>query len=133
MKGIVDRDTRKRNLYRTGGWEHGGWFHEAQKDVYAADTRPTGEPPVNQVADSPAPEGVKIAAAAEEDPFVKEEDSREQTQEQLRLAASQSEGGPKAHSMPELSQRRTDLSGETITNQQMVSSPGPIPPTESES
>ena len=132
MRGIVDGGTRKQNLYRTGGWEHGGWFHEAQQDVFAADTRPSGEPPLNQVADLPAAEGVKIAAAAE-DPFVKEEDSSEQTQEQSRLAASQSDRVPKAHSMPQLPHRRTTSSGETITNQQMVSSPGPIPPAENES
>lgn len=120
MKGIVDRDVRKSNLYHAGGWEHGGWFQEAQKDVFAADTRPSGEVPLNQVADLPAPEGVKVAAATD-NPAVKEDESSEQTQEQSRL-----DGQPKASSMPELSHRRTDSSGETVTDRQMVSSPGPI-------
>ena len=127
MKGIIDREVRNRNLYRSGVWEHGGWFHEAQKDVFTADTRPSGEPPLNQVADVPAPKRVKIAAATD-DPFVKEEGSSEQTQEQQRLAKAQAQSAPKASSMPEL--RRTGSSEETVTvtDRQMVSSPGPVPP-----
>jgi CheY-like chemotaxis protein len=124
MKGIVDADVRKNNLYRPGAWEHGGWFHEAQKDVFAADTRPSGGVPLNQVSDITAPEGVKVAAASD-DPFVKEEDPSEQTQEQMRLADV---GAPKASSMPEPrhSAVRAGSSEETVTQSQIVATPPPI-------
>jgi CheY-like chemotaxis protein len=95
MKGIVESDVRKSNLYRPGVWEYGGWFDEAQKDVFTADTRPSGEPPLNQTGVMQPPAGVKVAAALD-DPFVKEEDSSEQTQEQKRLAGAQTTGATKA-------------------------------------
>ena len=124
MKGIVDADVRKNNLYRPGVWEYGGWFHEAQKDVFAADTKPSGEVPLNQGSDIPAPAGVKVAAA-QDDPFVKEEDSSEQTLEQKRLAGIDA---PKASSMPELrhSAVRAGSSEETVTQSQIVATPPPI-------
>lgn len=83
MNGIVDPDSRKRNLYRPGDWERGGWFGEAQKGVFEADTRPRGELPMSDPSD-----GVKHAAASDS-PFDKEEDTSRQTQEQQRLLASQ--------------------------------------------
>ena len=126
MKGIVDSDVRKGNLYRPGVWEYGGWFDEAQQDVFTADTIPSEKPPLGGVI--AAPQGVKIAAA-HDDPFVKEEDSSEQTQEQKRLAGVHSPGAPKASSMPEL--RRSELkrlssSEETVTQSQIVTSPPPM-------
>ena len=128
MKGIVDSDVRKTNLYRPGGWEYGGWFDEAQKDVFTADTRPSEKPPLNQTGLVPPPEGVKVAAAVD-DPFVMEEESGEQTQEQKRLAGAQTANPTKASSMPEL--QRSELQGtgssqETVTRLEMVTSPPPM-------
>lgn len=124
MKGIIEAETRKKNLYRAGVWEYGGWFHAAQKDVFAADTTPSEEVPLNQVSNVPAPEGVK-AAAAVDDPFVREEDSSEQTREQRRL---EEVGAPKAASMPELRRKhdRSNSSEETVTQSQIVATPPPI-------
>ena len=126
MKGIVESDVRKNNLYRPGVWEHGGWFDEAQKDVFTANTRPSEKPPLGGVM--AAPEGVRVAAASD-DPFVREEDSSEQTQEQKRLAGEQSSSAPKASSMPELRRselRRTSSSEETVTQSDIVTSPPPM-------
>lgn len=81
--GIVDEQARNQNVYRNGSWERGGWFERAQKDIYSANTKPTGEQPMTAPS-----EGVKIAAASD-DPSVKEEDSSRQTQEQVRIIASQ--------------------------------------------
>lgn len=83
MSGIVDEKARKANLYEKGEWERGGWFQEAQKDVFEADTRPGGKVPF-----SGASEGVRRAAASD-DPMVKEDNSSRQTHEQARLVASQ--------------------------------------------
>ena len=126
MKGIVDSDIRKGNLYRSGVWEYGGWFDEAQKDVFTADTRPSEKPPLGGVM--AASEGVRVAAALD-DPFVREEDSSEQTQEQKRLAGEQSSSAPKASSMPELRRgelRRLGSSEETVTQSGIVTSPPPM-------
>ena len=127
MRGIVDTDTRKKNLYRAGVWEYGGWFHAAQKDYFAADTTPSDEVPLNQISDVPAPEGVKVAAA-QDDPYVKEEGSSEQSQEQQRLADVQARDASKASSMPELRRRsvRAGSSEETVTQSQIVATPPPM-------
>nr|OQN98794.1 hypothetical protein B0A51_18498 [Rachicladosporium sp. CCFEE 5018] len=78
MAGIVDSSAREGNLYRPGGWERGGWFDRAQKDVYAADTRPN--------------QGVKIAAMSD-DPMVKEDGGSRQTEEQKRMEETSGRGG----------------------------------------
>lgn len=83
MEGIVDRQVRRENLYQPGSWERGGWFDEAQKDLFAADTTPNQELP-----QSGPTEGAKTAAAID-DPQVKEEDDSVQTREQHRLAGFQ--------------------------------------------
>ena len=129
MKGIVDPETRGKNLYRTGVWEHGGWFDEAQKDVYAADTRPSEEPPMTAPQVSVPTEGVQVAAAVD-DPFVKEESDSEQTQEQKRLADAQARGlSLKASTMPELwRNKKSESSEETMTQEQMSASPPPMTP-----
>ncbi len=88
MTGLVDPEIRRKNLYYPGGWEHGGWFDEPHADAFAADTRPSEQPPMTAV-DLPVPEGVRKAAAAPHDPSVKEEGKSRQSQEQLRLAAQQ--------------------------------------------
>ncbi|KAF4550028.1 Histidine protein kinase NIK1-like protein [Elsinoe fawcettii] len=85
MTGIVDSAVRSKNLYKPGNWEKGGWFDNNQKDVFAADTRPTNDLPASGMS-----EGVKIAAASD-DPAVKEEDDSKQSQEQERLLAVQQE------------------------------------------
>lgn len=83
MFGIVDAGVRKDNLYKTGGWERGGWFLQAQKDIFAADTTPSERLPMTDPS-----EGAQKAASSD-DPFVKEEDSSVQTQEQVRMAENQ--------------------------------------------
>jgi len=85
MLGIVDPGARKANIYKAGGWERGGWFGKAKKDIYAADTKPNEQPPMTAPS-----EGVKNAASSD-DPFVREEDSSVQTQEQKRMADAQEE------------------------------------------
>jgi CheY-like chemotaxis protein len=85
MLGIVDPAARKDNIYKAGGWERGGWFGKAKKDIYAADTKPNEKPPMTAPS-----EGVKNAASSD-DPFVREEDSSVQTQEQKRMADAQEE------------------------------------------
>lgn len=85
LTGIVDQKARKSNVYRAGVWERGGWFEQAQKDIFAADTNPSGRLPMSGPS-----EGVKIAAASD-DPSVKEESESRQTQEQNRMLASQDE------------------------------------------
>ena len=127
MKGIVDQQVRKNNLYSSGGWEQGGWFEEAQKDAFAADTRPSGKPPMREVAASAPSEGVR-AAAESGSPFVKEEDESEQTREQKRLAEVQAAAAPKAYSKPELSRPEAESSEETLTQENWVSSPPPMTP-----
>lgn len=83
MRGIVQKNTRKQNLYRSGTWEQGGWFQDAQVDIFAADTRPMNELPASDMS-----EGVKVAAAAD-DPATKEEDTSVQSREQERLLNEQ--------------------------------------------
>ena len=127
MKGIVDSQARNDNVYKSGAWEAGGWFDKAQKDVFAADTRPSGELPIREAL-APS-EGVKIAAAVDH-PLVKEEDWSKQTQEQKRLLEEQGVA-PKASSMPELGRppaRGAGSSDETITAARQVGSPQPMTP-----
>lgn len=83
MIGIVDAGVRKDNLYKTGGWERGGWFVQAQKDIFAADTAPSERMPMTDPS-----EGAQKAASSD-DPFVREEDESLQTQEQARMAGEQ--------------------------------------------
>jgi len=83
MLGIVDSGARKENLYKTGGWERGGWFQQAQRDIFAADTTPTDRMPMTDPS-----EGAQKAASSS-DPFVREEDDSVQTQEQARMAGEQ--------------------------------------------
>lgn len=120
MKGIVDKDTRKENLYRPGNWEVGGWFEEAQKDVYAAETKPSQDVPSGL-------EGKEVAAVKdEEDPAVKEEGESEQSQEQKRLLEVQEEER-KAMSLPILESQRTKQDVETgVTGEEEVTSPPAI-------
>ena len=125
MKGIVDQQVRKENLYSPGGWEHGGWFHDVHKSVFAADTTPRGEPPMSKATASAPPEGVR-AAADSDNPQVKEDDDSEQTQEQKRLAGQQTAPAPKAYSMPELGRQQPGSSEETVTQERWVSSPPPL-------
>jgi len=157
MTGIVEQTVRRENLYKPGRWEHGGWFDEAQADVFAAHTTPSAEPPTSAPGHEADTEGMKIAAASD-DPGVKEEGESRQTQEQERLLKVQrkergeeedgeEEEGPaqdaagdhKAKSMPELSSkeykptREDDVSesssGTTIMPaQDRVESPTPMQP-----
>lgn len=83
MLGIVDAGARKDNLYKSGGWERGGWFQQAQKDIFAADTTPAARMPMTDPS-----EGAQKAASSD-DPFVREEDDSVQTQEQARMADEQ--------------------------------------------
>lgn len=83
MLGIVDAGVRKENLYKSGGWERGGWFQQAQKGIYAAKTAPSERMPMTDPS-----EGAQKAASSD-DPFVREEDDSLQTQEQARMADEQ--------------------------------------------
>ena len=105
MTGIVDERVREDNLYKPGGWEHGGWFDEAQKDIFAANTKPSEKPRMTAPGASVPSERVRVAAATD-NPFVKEETESEQTREQNRLAEEQEKGRtdqnpPKASTWPE--------------------------------
>lgn len=86
MEGLVDQQVRQENLYQPGSWERGGWFEEAQRGIWDADTKPNQEP----VASAPS-EGAKIAAASD-GPAVKEEDESVQSKEQKRLLEVQEKG-----------------------------------------
>jgi hypothetical protein len=83
MLGIVEAGARKENLYKSGGWERGGWFQQAQKDIFSADTSPSERMPMTDPS-----EGAQKAASSA-DPFVREEDDSVQTQEQARMADEQ--------------------------------------------
>ncbi|KAK5163945.1 uncharacterized protein LTR77_010341 [Saxophila tyrrhenica] len=129
MKGVVDEESRRNNLYQPGHWESGGWFDEAQKDVFAADTRPSEQPPMEAPGAEPSKE-VK-AAVDSDDPFAKEEDESEQSKEQIRMAEQlQSHSERKATSMP----NRTRPSfgegdeEESVTREDVVTSPQPMSP-----
>ncbi|KAK3678614.1 hypothetical protein LTR78_001912 [Recurvomyces mirabilis] len=105
MKGIVERKVRKENLYANGRWEKGGWFSEAQDDVFAANTKPSQKPPTGGPILKADSDAVELAAASD-DPMTKEEEDSEQTREQERLdaeqGAKQEEAAMKASSLPEL-------------------------------
>lgn len=87
MEGIVDSQVRKENLYHPGSWERGGWFEEVRKDIHAANTKPSEEPPQTALTAGPSEE-LKTAAASE-DPTDKEEVASEQSREQNRLVEEQ--------------------------------------------
>jgi len=89
MEGLVDRPVRRKNLYKPGSWERGGWFSEAQEDVFAAQTKPSGDVPLSAPQSAPS-QGLKAAAASDE-PTAKEEGESEQSTEQNRLLAEQDE------------------------------------------
>lgn len=143
MTGIVDKDVRKRELYRPGGsWEQGGWFDEAQPSVFAADTKPDQSVPFSEPS-----EGVQEAVQSE-DPQVKEDENSRQTQEQKRMAEEQErqrrqgedvepqaeeavpEGGRKASSMPELRSREQPepvaVSEDQVSEAERTASPASI-------
>lgn len=95
MFGLVDLGARKENIYKQGSWERGGWFQEVTKDIYAAKTKPSEEPPMTDPS-----EGVQNAASSD-DPFVREEDSSVQTQEQKRMADAQEEASGSTEDEPD--------------------------------
>ena len=95
MLGIVDASARKQNLYKSGGWERGGWFQQATKDIFVADTKPDEKPPMTNPS-----EGVQNAASSN-DPFVREEGGSVQTQEQKRMADAQEEEREGANDEPD--------------------------------
>ena len=127
-KGIVDKKVRKENLYQPGAWESGGWFDEGNQDAFAAETRPSQQPPKIAPGVALPSEGMKIAAASD-NPFIREENESEQTREQYRLTTDVP-SAPKAATMPELRRklRDTDSSEETITAAQPTASPQPLSP-----
>jgi len=94
MEGLVDRPIRRKNLYKPGSWERGGWFLEAQDDIFAAQTKPGADVPLAAPVSAPS-EGLQ-AAASSDDPAVKEEVDSEQSQEQNRLLAEQEAAHDKA-------------------------------------
>jgi hypothetical protein len=127
ITGIVDQEVRRANLYRSGGWEHGGWFDEAQKNVFAANTRPSEQPPMQPAVTSGPSKEVK-AAAETDDPYVKEDDDSRQTQEQQRLGEQQATAASKASSLPNLRNRGVKFEEDNVTREYVVSSPQPVTP-----
>ncbi|KAK0334160.1 hypothetical protein LTR59_009233 [Friedmanniomyces endolithicus] len=122
MTGIVDPELRSSNLYKPGGWEQGGWFDKAQKDIFAADTTPSAKPATSAPGHEADSEGVKIAAATDS-PFVKEENESRQSREQTRLLAKQErerdrdqqdrqeEAAGRAQTLPELGSKEYQQKG----------------------
>ncbi|KAF2139357.1 uncharacterized protein K452DRAFT_75753 [Aplosporella prunicola CBS 121167] len=101
LAGIVDHKIRVEALYTPGEWERGGWFHEGQPDVFAANTQPTERIPFSDPS-----EDAKIAAVSE-DPDAGNANGSLQTEEQERLRRSQEEDSepsekPTSKSAPEL-------------------------------
>ncbi|KAK4549504.1 hypothetical protein LTR36_006501 [Oleoguttula mirabilis] len=132
MTGIVDPRVRWKNLYKPGRWENGGWFDKTQKDVFAADTTPSEEPPTSAPGHKADNEGVKIAAASD-DPGVKEEGESVQSQEQQRMLAAQArekeeEAKPVAKSGLDVEQEESPDSGLTITLGRRHATPPPATP-----
>ncbi|MCJ1337984.1 Light-sensor Protein kinase [Bachmanniomyces sp. S44760] len=62
--GIVDEQSRKRNLYKTGNWEQGGWFAQRQPDLFAASTKPNADAAVHG-----APPSTSLVTHGGDDPF----------------------------------------------------------------
>ena len=144
MVGIVEKGVRQKNLYRPGGWESGGWFAEAQADVFAAETTPSKEPPTSAPGHEADSDAVKVAAASDS-PMVKEEDESRQSQEQQRMLAdeerqraSMDEERPKAKTYPEMSSKRHGDSAEspdsdaTIMQEPRQGSPEPLEPEQTD-
>lgn len=94
MNGLVHEDIRRNNLYGPGLWEYGGWFHEPEQDAFATDTRPSGQPPLNNPPGGSGPPEAVQKAAASDSPSVKEEETSEQSREQNRLIAEQAKNRP---------------------------------------
>jgi len=83
LLGIVDEPQRKKDIYKIGVWEKGGWFSGKQKSIFDADTKPDDHLPMS------APSKGVIKAARDDDPFIKEDDDSTQTKEQKRLLENQ--------------------------------------------
>lgn len=111
MKGLVQKETRRANLYGPGRWEQGGWFQECTRDVFAADTTPSGKPPVHAPGHEASSEGLK-KAAADDAPEIKEDADSVQTQEQQRLLRKQvreRDDAFKGEEVPQMTDDRADL------------------------
>lgn len=126
MLGIVDPGARKENLYKPGGWERGGWFHKAKKNIYAAETKPSEQPPMSGPS-----EGAQNAASSD-DPFVREEDSSVQTQEQKRMANAQEEEKESANANPEAGDDTPPISAVADTANEESQAPAEDEKAESE-
>jgi len=147
MTGIVDPELRSSNLYKPGGWEQGGWFDKAQKDIFAADTTPSAKPATSAPGHEADSEGVKIAAATDS-PFVKEENESRQSREQTRLLAKQErerdrdqqdrqeEAAGRAQTLPELGSKEYQQKGgvspgssmTVMQSERPTESPAPMTP-----
>ncbi|KAF2804723.1 uncharacterized protein BDZ99DRAFT_481176 [Mytilinidion resinicola] len=131
MEGIVNKEARAASVYRPGEWEKGGWFQEAQPDVYAARTEPSGHIPPSKPS-----EPVKIAAAAD-DPMAGDVGGV-QSKEQKRLLDEQEIAAAKrgkSQSAPEPSSGKrvhyTEENGDyeeeqRVLTQEAVASPDPL-------
>lgn len=78
MRGIVDQATRKNCLYQPGHWEQGGWFRDAQPDVFSASTYPADDK--QPYASSAAQAGARAEERVREE-LVQEEDEKKANQE----------------------------------------------------
>lgn len=137
MTGIVDEDVRRGNLYKLGRWELGGWFDEAQKDVFAANTQPSGNPPSSGASKT------ATAVSAIDDPYHKDDAESEQTLEQQQPFGEQEDKRirptSQATSMPELGSKEynePDISSDSqptvmqalVSGGERHSSPAPMTP-----
>ncbi|KAK0851566.1 hypothetical protein LTS02_012722 [Friedmanniomyces endolithicus] len=147
MTGIVDPEMRSSNLYKPGGWEQGGWFDKAQKDIFAADTTPSAKPPASARGHEADSKGVTIAAATDS-PLVKEESGSRQPREQTRLLAKQErerdrdqqdrqeEAAGRAQTLPELGSKEYQQKGgvspgssmTVMQSERPTESPAPMTP-----
>lgn len=103
LTAIVDKDMLKSCLYEPGSWEKGGWFHEGQKDIFAADTNPKDRIPMS------GPSKPTRVAAAADDPDAGSRAGQDDEQHQIR---KQQEEGDKPAPPPEAS--NTDSVGPAL-------------------
>ncbi|KAK0931403.1 hypothetical protein LTR91_000352 [Friedmanniomyces endolithicus] len=147
MTGIVEPEIRSSNLYKSGGWEQGGWFDKAQRDIFAADTTPSAKPSASAPGRKADSQGVKIAAATD-DPFVKEENESRQSRERTWLLVTQErerdrdqqdkqeEAAGRAQTLPELGSKEYQHNGgvspgssmTVMQSERPTESPAPMTP-----
>jgi hypothetical protein len=97
LAGIVDKDMRKEFLYHPGRWERGGWFHMGKKSSDEANTKPSGEPPVEdpseEMQDAAHTDGPNAGQDASTDKRDVEQARLMQNQAEDKIEAPKDENG----------------------------------------